>query len=544
MIVKRKFLSIGKICYPIFFLFIHLIIYFKNHIRGGKSFFAIWELIMFMIVGCLGGLLGAIFNESTEHIVAWRMKYINKKKKLRLVEALLLATAFSIVFFSIPLMWNQCTEKPQDIQDWSEQEKNLVERLVAFKCKEGQYNEVASLIFTDADNAMKQLLHFRDDGTSFSSAALFLFFVPYFIFVTLAYGSGVPAGLFVPSLLAGAGFGRMCGHLLHKLSPGTFADAGTYALMGAAAILGGMSRMTISITVILLEVTGDMEFVLPLMLTLMCARFSGNVFGESCYDILIHLKHIPFLEADVPSIVDKHDMVAGQVMNTDVKCLQPVERVGVVYDLLKSCSHRVFPVVDMASNGTLYGTVSRDVLCTLMQRRAFGKTYQPDRVLGSKRLSPLVSWDTIEQAYPDYPTINDVLMRHIDRERTLDLRPYANTAPYTINETASIQRTYRLFRTLGLRCLCVVNHNNKVVGVITRKDLLPDALSRALLRGRLAHYTEADDHHTEAPGDANIMEPPIDMKRVKALMKKQDYEITEYDDDYSDDHVDDGRTVL
>lgn len=60
----------------------------------------------------------------------------------------------------------------------------------------------------------------------------------------------------MPSLLSGAAFGRLCGHLLHKLdhTSGTFADSGTYALMGAAAVLGGMARMTISLTVILLEV--------------------------------------------------------------------------------------------------------------------------------------------------------------------------------------------------------------------------------------------------------------------------------------------------
>ena len=40
----------------------------------------------------------------------------------------------------------------------------------------------------------------------------------------------------------------------------------------------------------------------------------------------------------------------------------------------------------------------------------------------------------------------------------MDLRAYCNTAPYMISEAASAPRTYRLFRTLGLRHLLVINH--------------------------------------------------------------------------------------
>ncbi len=469
------------------------------HRSGEASNFAIWEQINFMIIGCLGGLIGAVFNAANENLTIWRMQRVNFSKKRRMFEVICISFLVSLVSFAMPTIWNRCTEKPTDMQDWSNQETNLVADLVRFNCKEGEYNEVASLIFTDADTAIKQLFHFReagvDDASTFSSAALFLFFVPYISLATIVYGIAVPSGLFVPSLLSGAAFGRLCGHLLHKLdhTSGTFADSGTYALMGAAAVLGGMARMTISLTVILLEATGDMQYVLPLMLTLMCARFTGNVFNEGLYDIHIKLKNIPFLEPEVPSIAEKHEIVAGQVMSTDVKCLRPVERVGVVYDLLRNCSHGTFPVVDTASSGTLFGTASRDMLCTLLQRKAFGN---PDLLSdcdesappsGPKRLSPLVQWDTLERVYPKYPTIEDVDLRIADRNSLLDLRPYANTAPYTVNETASIQRTYRLFRTLGLRFLCVVNHSNQVVGIITRKDLLEDSLSDSLLRGRNAH---------------------------------------------------------
>jgi len=470
-----------------------------NSISGENSNFSVWELFLFIVIGCLGGLIGSVFNATNEHLTVWRMRNINHSKNWRFVEVILVSMFVTTMSFVLPLMWTKCTELPTDSQDWTNQEKNLVDALVPFRCEKGkEYNEVASLIFTEPDIAIKQLFHFQeageDDTSTFSSAALFIFFLPYICMASLVYGIAVPSGLFVPSLLSGAAFGRLCGHLLHKLdgSSGTFADSGTYALMGAAAVLGGMARMTISLTVILLEATGDMQYVLPLMLTLMAARFTGNVFNEGLYDIHIHLKNIPFLEAEVPSVAERHEIVAGQVMSTDVKCLRPVERAGIVYDLLSSCNHGCFPIVDISSGGTLYGTASRSMLCTLLQRRAFGPadahSHADEDSLGPRRLSPLVQWDAIEKVFPRYPTIDDVIMTNNDRDCWLDLRPYGNTAPYTINETASIQRTYRLFRTLGLRHLCVVNHNNQVVGIITRKDLLPGSLSRSLMRGRQAHF--------------------------------------------------------
>ncbi len=52
-------------------------------------------------------------------------------------------------------------------------------------------------------------------------------------------------------------------HFLNNLYPGT------YALIGAASFLGGVVRMTISLTVILIESTNEIDYGLPIMLTLM-----------------------------------------------------------------------------------------------------------------------------------------------------------------------------------------------------------------------------------------------------------------------------------
>lgn len=178
-----------------------------NRLTGEESNFSIWELTFFVIIGSLGGLIGAVFNAANEHLTIWRMKRINHSKLRRFLEVIVITFLVSTVSFLMPLLWGHCTELPTDMQDWTNQEKNLVDALIPFRCVPGkEYNEVASLIFTEADTAIKQLFHFReaggDDNSTFSSGALFFFFVPYIFMATIVYGIAVPSGLFVPSLLS------------------------------------------------------------------------------------------------------------------------------------------------------------------------------------------------------------------------------------------------------------------------------------------------------------------------------------------------------
>jgi len=232
--------------------------------------------------------------------------------------------------------------------------------------------------------------------------------------------------------------------------------------------------MTISLTLILLEATGDMQYVLPLMLTLLTARFVGNLINEGIYETHIRLKELPFLEATCPPVAETNGLIVTQIMSENPVTFNPVMRVSDVYEILKSNDHNCFPVIDLNSN-LLIGTILRKVLTVLLKSRSFGPSSSDPN--SSSRISPLVSWTNLEIIYPRYPSVLDIHLSNIEGKGWLDLRPYLDRSPYLVKSEASVKRAYRMFRTLGLRHLLVVGDEGSVVGIITRHDLTDSSLN-------------------------------------------------------------------
>ncbi len=91
------------------------------------------------------------------------------------------------------------------------------------------------------------------------------FFLLKLLATTISYLSGIPGGIFAPSLAIGAGLG----HSLTWLMPGS--AAGAMVLLGMVGYFAGVVQAPITATVIVLEMTENQRLTIPLMATAMLA---------------------------------------------------------------------------------------------------------------------------------------------------------------------------------------------------------------------------------------------------------------------------------
>ena len=74
--------------------------------------FTLWEIPGFMILGALGGLIGAYFNVANEHLTEWRRHNISTRVQ-RYVEVICIASFVAILAFGIPAAaGGACTTTP------------------------------------------------------------------------------------------------------------------------------------------------------------------------------------------------------------------------------------------------------------------------------------------------------------------------------------------------------------------------------------------------------------------------------------------------
>jgi len=275
--------------------------------------------------------------------------------------------------------------------------------------------------------------------------------------------------LFVPSLLGGAAFGRLVGQALQG-SPYIAAPPGVYALVGATAMLSGMARITISLSVILMETTGQAEWGLPVFLTTVAAKWIADYFNKGIYDIHIELKHVPLLEQK-----PEKQMIALQArdfMTPTVVTLDAVVSVRQLHDVLFSCEHNGFPVVDPDTKHFL-GLARRSTLHHLLRLGGHNGAFTKASCL--EKPGMVKYEEMLQHRHPTlFPGLDEVrsTLTADSYAQVIDLRPYTNLGCFTVPEHASAMRCYRLFRGMGLRHLPVLGRDHSLAGIITRQNLV------------------------------------------------------------------------
>ncbi len=100
----------------------------------------------------------------------------------------------------------------------------------------------------------------------------------------ICLGSGVPGGLFTPSLAMGALLGGVLGAGWSWMWPGV--PLGFFAIIGATAVLAATTRGPISSVVLVMELTGrDRSFIVPALLAVVTATVvARSIDARSIYD--------------------------------------------------------------------------------------------------------------------------------------------------------------------------------------------------------------------------------------------------------------------
>ncbi|XP_024363094.1 chloride channel protein CLC-d isoform X2 [Physcomitrium patens] len=449
-------------------------------ISGGQDDYSFFELLPMAMLGAIGGLLGALFNQLTIWISTWRRNVLHRRgTRVKIIEVLLVSLITSMLSFGLPMM-TTCKPCPDPVKYPSvicPRPSGNYGNYVNFFCpNENQYNDLATIFFNTQDDAIRNLFS-TNTPHEYSTRSLLTFLVMFFVLAVLTYGTAVPSGQFVPGIMIGATYGRLVGILVVNASSKDSVDEGTYALLGAASFLGGSMRMTVSLCVIMVEITNNLQLLPLIMLVLLISKAVGDAFNSGFYEEQVKLRSLPLLESRPQRFM--RNLAAKDASGTrKIVQFSRVSKVGHIVAVLRSTNHNGFPVVDKLQTGepVVIGLILRSYLLVLLQAKT---DFQRTPTLGDTRDRRNFRYDVRDFTKPVSSkgiSIYDIDISAQEMEMYIDLQPFVNPTPYIVPEDMSLTKVYNLFRQLGLRHICVVPRPSQVVGVITRKDLLPEVL--------------------------------------------------------------------
>ncbi|KAI2047468.1 glycerol ethanol, ferric requiring protein [Ophidiomyces ophidiicola] len=459
-----------------------------------------FELIFFVLLGIFGGLYGAFVMKWNLRAQAFRKKYLSHHPVL---EATVLAGLTALICYPNMFMRITMTEMME----------------ILFRECEGKHDY----------NGICQAA--RRWSMVFS---LFMATILRVFFVIISYGCKVPAGIFVPSMAIGASFGRMVGILVQALQE-SFPDSrffsscepdvpcitpGTYAFLGAGAALSGIMHLTISVTVIMFELTGALTYILPTMIVVGVTKAVSDRFGRGgIADRMIWFNGFPFLDSKEEHIFNvpvSHAMTNNPVVLPAADF--PVHQAD---QILENNKFQGFPIVEDLTSRTLIGFIGRTefqyALSRAKREGLLSSNAKCRFVPQSHAFDPDLSSTPPPSVYLDTPasssrppdthlnppqTFDDIATS--SGTNSIDLSLYVDVAPITVHPRLPLETVMEIFKKMGPRVI-LVEHRGRLSGLVTVKDCLK-------YQFKVEHQELAESNGDRAPSSANIREGLVEQK--------------------------------
>jgi chloride channel 3/4/5 len=265
-----------------------------------------FEVLVFVLLGVLGGGLGALFIKASR-IWAQSFRRISFVKRWPLLEVVLVATITGAVSF-----WNRYTR--------------LAVTELLFELASPCGPDDSSGLCPQTPKEIVEVLWYLGAALVIKS-----------LLTTITFGIKVPAGIYVPSMVVGGLLGRIVGHAVQYLvvsypSMAEFGGCpayggmescvtpGVYALVAAGATMCGVTRLSVTLAVILFELTGSLDHVLPFSLSVLVAKWTADALEPlSIYDLLTEMNSYPFLDNKLkPVFVSELGDITQRVRNERV----------------------------------------------------------------------------------------------------------------------------------------------------------------------------------------------------------------------------------
>ncbi|KAG5488091.1 hypothetical protein LSCM1_08155 [Leishmania martiniquensis] len=402
------------------------IVQFSVNYQHNWHFF---ELPLFAAIGCFGGFMGSTFSVVNLRVCRWRRKHL---RQWRLVEVAVVAAVTGIVNFLTPYGSGNMLELLGDcFQD-------CTPRSPIEMCEGSDMRVFFYLLVT--------------------ATAKFLMFM-------YTVGTFLPAGILVPSLTIGALYGRAFGMMLRALQE-TYASAyifrecydqdlcvipGVYAIVGAAALLTGVTHMTICLAIIMFELTGSLEYMVPVIVGILCAKAAGEALGvKGTYEIIIEENKLPYLDPKKELYLNfsaKSVYAAKQFTVLTAYGLQ----VRDINELMTKMNVTGFPVVESASDATLLGYAPTKKMARAIQ-------------VAAARNSD-VNFDTFLRFKRAPSNARDPAALEVDLTDVLE------SCLLQVEPECSVKKLLYLFKSLGTHHIFVCRYS-KFEGFISKKDFI------------------------------------------------------------------------